>query len=129
MSGSVVVGDVVHWFVRGNTSAPPLPGLVTVAHPGGMLSLTVWDENSTPFTKRCVWHADSPQVKSSPKLAEKAGVWRERRPAAAQPDAVVTEPVAAPVAEEPAMTQAPEPTTREAIEVARKKALQSKQPA
>lgn len=115
------VGLTVQWFVRGNRQAPPLPAIVTVVHPGGMLSLSICDENSVWSTRRSVWHIDAPQVKSNHKLTEKAGAWDFAKP----PEEPVANP--APVQEEQRPAPAAvseEPKTREAIEVAKKKDLQ-----
>lgn len=139
MDHDVVVGDTVHWFVRGNTAAPPLPGLVTVKHPGGMLSMTVFDENSVPSTKRSVWHKDSQQLKTSPKLAEKSGSWDFKRPVVTSvghvdisnidPSLVVnlSDGLKVSLDGDSAVTVA-EPLNREGKEVAAKKALQKTAP-
>ena len=117
----VYVGLTVQWFVRGNKDAPPLPALVTVVHPGGMLSLSVCDENSVWSTRRSVWQLGAPQLSGNPKLTEKAGAWDFAGPKAARLQPAVAESPA------PGATLTPadsEPKTREAIEVAKKKELQ-----
>lgn len=114
------VGLMVQWFVRGNKDAPPLPAVVTVVHPGGMLSLSVCDENSVWSTRRSVWKLGTPQVTSNPKLSEKAGAWDFAGPKSV--------PEVKPVEQPQVNTEPPAPAaevkTREAIEVAKKKELQ-----
>ena len=118
----VYVGLTVQWFVRGNKDAPPLPALVTVVHPGGMLSLSVCDENSVWSTRRSVWQLGAPQLSGNPKLTEKAGAWDFAGPKVA-PESKV-QPVEAPAPVATLTPAEPEPKTREAIEVAKKKELQ-----
>lgn len=119
------VGMTVQWFVRANKSAPPLPAVVTVVHPGGMLSMSVCDENSVWSTRRSVWQLGSAQLRNNAKLGEKAGAWDFAKPP------VVSEqktPAPAPVSEIPPQVPPVPPSddlsTREGKEVAAKKALQ-----
>lgn len=117
------VGMTVQWFVRANKSAPPLPAVVTVVHPGGMLSMSVCDENSVWSTRRSVWQLGSKQLKDNPKLGEKAGAWDY-----AKPPVVPEQKSPAPASEiVPPTTPVPpadDLSTREGKEVAAKKALQ-----
>lgn len=117
----VYVGLTVQWFVRGNKDAPPLPAIVTVVHPGGMLSLSICDENSVWSTRRSVWQLGSPQLATNHKLAEKAGAWDFAGPKSAP---VTKLPVEAPAPVATLTPAEPEVKTREAIEVAKKKELQ-----
>ena len=122
----VYVGLTVQWFVRGNKDAPPLPAIVTVVHPGGMLSLSVCDENSVWSTRRSVWQLGAPQLAGNPKLTEKAGAWDFAGPKFT-PECSPSKSESAPVENMPTSTltsAGPEVKTREAIEVAKKKELQ-----
>ena len=120
----VYVGLTVQWFVRGNKDAPPLPAIVTVVHPGGMLSLSVCDENSVWSTRRSVWQLGAPQLSGNPKLTEKAGAWDFAGPKAAPEPKVQPVSVEAPAPVATLSPAEPEVKTREAIEVAVKKELQ-----
>lgn len=120
----VFVGMTVQWFVRANKSAPPLPALVTVVHPGGMLSVSVCDENSVWSTRRSVWQLGSKQLTDNPKLGEKAGAWDFAKPSVPEQKTPAPAPVSESVPPTPPVPPVDDISTREGKEVAAKKALQ-----
>lgn len=69
-----IVGDVVHFFHRGDRTAPPSPGLVTSVA-GTMLAMMIPTESGAWIVKQRVHHVDDPRLKENKRLAFDQGAW------------------------------------------------------
>ena len=70
-----IVGTFVHWYAKGFTSNPPLPGLVLEVHTGGMLTLATCGVDARWEQRRCVWPVGAPALSESPKIGIQNGCW------------------------------------------------------
>lgn len=82
----VVVGDVVHWFSGGRTDIAPNAAIVTLVNFGGMLNLSVINQDGFSQHRVGVFQVGHQTLKDNPSLAARNGAWQFRRPVKESPN-------------------------------------------